>query len=211
MGMITPFEIAPETLPDGITTRITLTLRSEPDDISAQLIEELKALPDTVTLFLQKIVQLDFRVHCPDRSTVSTSISAEIEETHSDSEQLFVTEKTTMSTQGKGSVMKDRKRYMVFQKSLPAMPLEKRRSGIEESKVKIAFPLCLERFQPLIDERGQYISAFLPMCRVAQLPVRRPVSRRVQVADVLSSSYKPTSLPLLAEKVLLTPSGTGNF
>ena len=182
IGMITPIDIDPEDLPSGIT-RITLTFGPGSNDTYTQLIEELNALPDTITMFLQSISELTFIVHEPDQPMVSTKISARPDSSYSNSklQKLVVTENTTKVGEGKDGVRMDiiQKRYMWFQKKLDAMPLEKRRRGMETSKVQLAFPLCSEDVQPLIDQRGQYINAYLPICRVAQIPVRKIVTSNV--------------------------------
>jgi hypothetical protein len=194
IGMITPIDIDPEDLQFGIT-RITLSLGPGSNDTYTRLIEELNALPDTVTMFLQSINELTFIVHDPDQPMVSTRISARSDRSYSNLKlkKLVVTEKTTKAGQGKHGVEVGmiRKRYVLFQKKLAAMPLEKRRRGMETSKVQLAFPLCSEDFRPLIEQRGQHIHAFLPMCRVAQIPVRKPVTSNVSMR--LTSLVRHTS------------------
>ena len=173
LGMITPLRILPEGLPQGITTRITLTFIQEPANIFTQLIDEMEALPDTVTMFLQNIKELEFSVTKPDSQKVSTTIRADVKAVFSDGRRSVVTTKTTTQHQANTTVItsKVQQHYTLFTMLLRGMPMDRRRRGIDDSEVQLAFRLDAQSRTPVIDPDGQYVFSFLPMHKVAQMPV----------------------------------------
>ena len=128
LGMITPLEIPPESLPEGITTRITLTFIQEPANIFTQLVEEMEALPDTVTVFLQTIKELEFIVTKPDSQRVSTTIRADVKAVYPNGRRSVVTTKTTRQHQASKTVITNQvqQHYTVSTMLLHGMPVDKR-------------------------------------------------------------------------------------
>lgn len=51
------------------------------------------------------------------------------------------------------------------------MPFHERRQGRSQAEIELAFPVDSETRQPKLSETGQYVSAFLPIQRLAQLQV----------------------------------------
>ena len=215
LGMITPLEISPECLPEGITTRITLTFIQESADIFTELVDEMEALPDTVTMFLQTIEELEFSVAQPDSRMVSTAVRADVKEEFPNGRRSIMTTKTTTQHQANtpvGTSKVQSKHYTTFKGRVRGMPTDERRRGINDSDVQLAFRLDAQYCTPLVDPDGHYIFSFLPMHKIAQIPVSSLyVLAKKHVLTDESFTYKRISSRSLAERALLTAIGTGGY
>jgi hypothetical protein len=99
LGMVTPLDATPETLPADVTTRITLRYSDEAKQEYSRLLEAIHNLPDTTILFLQRLRSIHIEVtksasqtekisfskrYCKTRTYCYTTCSKEINYTKSE-------------------------------------------------------------------------------------------------------------------------------
>jgi hypothetical protein len=164
LGMVTPLDISPELLPEGVTTRITLRYSDEARQEFARLVEALKELPDTTILFLQKLQTI--HINLPE--LVGQSEKRIIKRQYSTSPlQCNITRLQEFGKLKTSEICT----YLLFRSIKRNMPPHDLREGRSEAKVELAFPIDPNTRQPKLSERGQHVFAYLPVQRLYQLPV----------------------------------------
>ncbi|KAL2862596.1 uncharacterized protein BJX67DRAFT_391165 [Aspergillus lucknowensis] len=144
MGMITPSNEEPESLPQGVKTRITLFLIAAGDfELRAK---ELKEIPDTLLLFLHKLQKLTLEIPL---------LECRISHKRS-SENMGAKVTLTKETNGDD----ERRHYLLENTTLSDLPEHQSRIGIHETELILAFPVDMLS-RPHIEP--QYVYSFLPM------------------------------------------------
>jgi hypothetical protein len=158
LGMITPLNQDHEDLPEGVRTRLTMTLDQENDRCGlAAIYQEFENLPDTLLLFLRKLKFLKVRIEQADSSIVENSYSITAEEGKAKIHCHTATATTTLN-------------FFIARSIAQNMPEEEARAGkegstrITEAEVVLGFPLD-DDGSPMLQQESQYAFAFLPLKR----------------------------------------------
>lgn len=146
MAMITPYIQAPQELPFGVQTRITLWLLDTEEFLTRA--SELQEIPDTLLLFLRKlqvlkieIPTLQYSVSYQRREDVARHLVTLSKHTGDDEQTRFYhTQKTTLSN----------------------LPEHHSRLAQDETDLILAFPVD-DSLNPIIEP--QFVYSFLPMRR----------------------------------------------
>lgn len=154
LGMVTPQEEGYEDLPEGINTRITLTLL-DPSTFE-QRVKDLLALHDTLLLFLTKLRKLSIIIHRPDECT------EEISYTHNLAEGSGVETITKKTTGGPTVTTAGIQRFYVVRRDITNLPPDPVRQQTTKATVVLAFPVDAQD-GPIIER--QHVFAFLPLRR----------------------------------------------
>ena len=161
LGIVTPDNEEPEELPDGVRTRMTLTLL-DPSKFNELLIE-FRAVPDTFLMFLHQLQILSIQFYPLDRAPFSEVYSKW--ETEQDGLYTAFLTKTIRRGQEVDTL---KKKYYTMKSNLHNLPydearLDKQGNSIDQASVVLAFPVD-EDGVPLLEQ--QYTYAFLPLRRV---------------------------------------------
>lgn len=148
LGMITPYEEDHDCLPEGVNTRITLTLL-DPSNFQ-QRADELRALPDTLLLFLHKLQSLRIKIYPRDEK------ATEIMFTHTLHENKLETITKTTTSDGKSTDQNFH--FCVLRRDIRNLSPDEARKN-NEATVVLAFPV--ESQTPIIEK--QLVFAFLPL------------------------------------------------
>jgi hypothetical protein len=151
LGMVTPLDEDYHDLPDGVHTRITLTLL-DPSSFE-QRAQDLLNLPDTLLLFLTKLNVLHINIYPQNESATETKF---IRSAGDDDNSEIITKTTT--TDG-NSTEKDQYFY-VIRKEINNLPRDEARKHTNQATVVLAFPVN-EVDEPIIKQ--QHVFAFLPL------------------------------------------------
>lgn len=169
LGMVTPLDAPPVSLPKDIVTRISLTLSTAARRDYQRLLDAVADLPETTLLFLQKLEEIVI-------STVQESEQVKtlrICKRRRPSESKVIITRTVTQGQDSGhdtELIEDHTFY-VFQHTITQMPEDNRRMGLTSAIVDLAFPIHEATEEPKISEVGQHVFAFLPLERLPQLQV----------------------------------------
>lgn len=166
LGMIAPYWIEPTSLPDGCGTRITLTMSRTDDDFRQELNRAFEDVPDTTLLFLRKI----------ERLTICFEKDEEVIKTHTFARGSSWDGTTRLISVDLDNV-KTSLQYRMRSKIVSVQPKNQadnpNPSAPQSTVVQLAFPLDPAANGPRVSSSGQHTFNFLPMKRMAQLPVSR--------------------------------------
>lgn len=166
LGMVVPHWKDPDSACDhGCGTTITLSFIRNDEEFMQELVSAFKSVPDSTLLFLRKLHKIvisfeygtgTFSEHAFQRSTY-WSKQTRLIETHQQGETKSLL-------------------YWVGQQSVQTLPKDNLGDALssiyQTSIVELAFPLCSSAEKPCISPLGQHVFTFLPMKRIAHLPVR---------------------------------------
>jgi hypothetical protein len=164
LGMVTPLDEPPDDLPTGVTTRITLRFSEEAKAEYPRLLESIQDLPNTTILFLQRLQTFQVNVINRDGRQEKTSFTKK----YGPGRRLCMLTSLKIDDDTK---FRETCKYRLFRTVKHGMPFHERRQGRSQAEIELAFPVDSETRQPKLSETGQYVSAFLPIQRLAQLQV----------------------------------------
>lgn len=165
IGMITPIWTDPaEGQPSHQGTHLKLAFADTSHTFAKKLAAEFEKLHKTIILALRRISR--FEVHFEGVCDRTSSIAFHRQGGMDDK---IIKLETTVSGNF-GDHVSHIAHFMPFSKMIKDLPVDKRRSS-KEKKVYIAFELD-EGGAPLVPTYGQHVFAYLPVQRLAQLPVR---------------------------------------
>jgi hypothetical protein len=165
LGMVTPLDAAPECLPEGVTTRMTMRYSKEAKKEYSRLLEAVKELPDTMILFLRSLRTIHINITDLDSQQDKTTFTKSY-----DTPETCCT--VTRLRESKGIQMSDVRKYLLFHTLQTNMPLDERRTPGKDLDITLAFPIDTTTQQPHLCDQGQYVSAFYPVQRMRQIQVR---------------------------------------
>lgn len=168
VGMIAPHWVDPTPLDGNVRTRITLTMARTDDDFCQELKAAFQGVPATTLLFLRKLKKLIISFQREDIDGLSRSIMRENEWNES-------TRSISVETTG----VKRRFPYRMWSNTFFVHPKSSsdnpHATANHSSRVQLAFPVDASTNQPWTSLDGQHAFNFLPVKRMAQLPVRGTV------------------------------------
>lgn len=164
LGMVTPLDESPDDLPAGVTTRITLRYSEEARAEYSRLLEAIQDLPNTTILFLQRLQTFQVNVTDRDGRRVKTIFTKK----YGPGRRSCVLGCSKIEG---NTTNREVCKYRLFRTIKHGMPFHERRQGRSQAEVELAFPIDPDTCQPKLSETGQYVSAFLPLQRLAQIQV----------------------------------------
>jgi hypothetical protein len=159
LGMVTPLDAVPDVLPADVTTRITLRYSEGAKQEYQRLLEAIQDLPDTTILFLNKLEAFHIELFGSDGQCERTSFIKRYNATRS---------LATICINGTRS---DELTFLLFRNMKQNMPSHERRPGQQNCNIELAFPIYADVCQPKLSNLGEHVFAFLPLQRLAQIPV----------------------------------------
>jgi hypothetical protein len=170
VGMITPiWTDAVSSLPSNVGTRCTLRYSENRDGFYKRLISEFEKLPKTIIFALRQLRRLIVVMESVDDRSRSDQITF-TKDGDLSSEEMRIN--TTVTGQF-GDHRSETTRLRLFQSTIIDLPFESQRTNAT-SDVTVAFEVDSNGL-PVIPSRGHHIFAYLPVQRVPQLHVRRPI------------------------------------
>lgn len=160
LGMVTPFEGTFKRLPNGVRTRMTLSLIQR-INFSQRMGDfvDLMNIPDTFLLFLDKIKKLIINIRLSEGSHRII--------THTHEPGTNGSRSRILKTEQIGRESRDEARYYhVFSRPVQNLPNDKARKN-NDATVVLAFPVDDDDV-PIVED--QFVYAFLPIRKVG-LPV----------------------------------------
>lgn len=184
--MVRPIPNRLDSLPEGVTTRITLWHTQEDARV---LLEELRALPETALLFLRRIQNLRIVIHqmdAPEHGVISREFSKScVPSSAHDGEvvsEAWRTKKISMqlvtltarSHEAGKPDTSELFHYRLMSRTCRDMPEDDKRPGKTKAEVQLAFPVSdATGKHPKISDDGEFVFAYLPMSKKRHLPVRQ--------------------------------------
>ncbi|KAF2637273.1 hypothetical protein P280DRAFT_509902, partial [Massarina eburnea CBS 473.64] len=195
LGMVTPLDTPPESLPPGTSTRITLMLSETTRNEYHRLVGAITEIPSTTILFLRRlqrvetsVTQLDSRlkktVICKNGTSIMTSHGylypdfspEELRTLDYDQGRRFGDQEG--HTGAHGTVSISRTTTQIFDQDKQEETDEtayhvfthivEHMPDRSTAKIDIAFPVDIKEGQPKMSELGQHIFAHLPIQRLPQ-------------------------------------------
>jgi hypothetical protein len=166
LGMTTLLNMPPDTLPVGVTTRITLRYSDKTKKEYSRLLEAVQNLPLSTVLFLQRLCTIHINITGLDGKCEKTSFN--------NTREYYLKPLRCTLTQTKeadGSKNTKRCTYLVFKTTKQNMPHHEYRRGRKEAKVELAFPIDPATQQPKLSDVGQNVFTYFPLQRLAQIQV----------------------------------------
>lgn len=165
LGMVAPHWKSPDTTcDDGQGTTITLSFVRDDDDFMQELVSAFEAVPDSTLLFLRQLHKIVIRNECGIGSPFERSFQRSTD---------WNTQTRTIKTREQNisrSLL-----YWVGREYVKTTPKDNSgdtlSSTSQQSVVELAFPLSPSTRKPYLSLFGQHAFTFLPMKRIAQLPV----------------------------------------
>jgi hypothetical protein len=148
--MVTPYEQPHLDLPANVNTRFTITPRN--DSSFQQRVADIKGLPKTFLLFLNKLKTITMSVHPHNGLAETTSYST--------TESGPTLETIVKTTSNASSVFREEHNFHVARSRIDDLPEDLARPKISTAKVVLAFPVD-DDCEPI--EIQQYTYAYLPM------------------------------------------------
>ena len=150
LGMVTPLNEAYLTVPPGVQTRMILYLRHKKDFESTK--EELRALPNTLLLFLKKLKRLEISIKSRRSRYWTASYSLKQTDSFNSKNRLTITRlEAGTSTEY---------HFWIKKRTVDDMPNHEARPEMDQAEVALAFPLDRDD-RPIM--KNQWISAYLPV------------------------------------------------
>ncbi|KAH8704618.1 hypothetical protein GQ44DRAFT_777898 [Phaeosphaeriaceae sp. PMI808] len=162
LGMVTPLDALPETLPNGVTTRITLRYSDDAKSKYARLVEAVKELPDSLILFLQRLQAIKIKITTEDGTQEAITFTKQ----YDDNRTKCTVHRLLEDAKGTDE---DTCVYLLFSTTKNDMPYHERRKNRKAAKIELAFPVDPDRLQPKLLEQGQHVFAYLPLQRLPQI------------------------------------------
>jgi hypothetical protein len=156
IGMVTPVNRDYETLPDGVTTRLTLHLTHIEDFASRA--RDFEMIPDALILFLSKLGKISVLIFPEEGPTSLVSYERQMNEQN----PLVKVVKASIDHV-------ENSYYHVENRVVSNLPQDESRPGLTEVEVVLAFPLNADS-QPEI--HSQYVYSFLPLGLQKEFNVR---------------------------------------
>ena len=154
MGMITPYFLEHKDLPNGIRTRMTLTLAPTVEvDNLVKHFSDPDHLPDSLLIFLSQINRLTITIHHEAGLKSDTTYSYQ----YKANDQKGVLSKHTLHSSPKETY------YHVQRKRLENLPKDPARENKSWAEVILAFPIDSVSM-PVVEQ--QHVFAYLPMRKV---------------------------------------------
>jgi len=151
LGMVTPLDEDYHDLPEGVHTRITLTLL-DPSNFE-QRVQDLLNVPDTLLLFLTKLNVLRINTYPQNGSATETKFTRFADD---DDNSEIITKTTTID----GNSTEENHHFYVIRKEINNLPRDEARKYTNQATVVLAFPVD-EDDEPIIKQ--QHVFAFLPL------------------------------------------------
>lgn len=205
LGMITPHWTMPVAMPANVGTRITLHLNRKDDGFLKELSNAFADVPDSTLLFLRQLATLSISDEQTERSTISRVFARH--------DKWNAAEKSTyVNINGTTTHLLYKMHQGEFPVASSGATDGENSNELQRTTVELAFPVQQNSGLPSVSDRGQHIFAFLPMKRMAHLPVRNiaAVHSNALIIRLCSSSSKQTSTLRRAVKQSLTKSRTDN-
>ncbi|KAH8586657.1 hypothetical protein B0O99DRAFT_585566 [Bisporella sp. PMI_857] len=152
LGMVTPIDEEYNDLPEGVRTRITLTLLNP--STFEQRVQDLLNLPHTLLLFLVKLDVLEINIY-PEHGHATR-----IKYSHSGDEVGEYLETIVKTTTFNREVNEKALNFFVVRKNVDNLPPDETRKNTNQATVVLAFPID-EEGDALIEQ--QHVFAFLPL------------------------------------------------
>ena len=196
LGMITPHHEDHEDLPNGVRTRMTLTLL-DPNNLE-KLTSEFQEVPDTFLMFLNRLERLSISLHPPTGSPTATLFSKR----EYDHNGLLTTILTKQITGGSIVGSTSEQRYYTMKSDLHSLPSDESRKDkegrdIDYATAVLAFPID-ENESPVLKQ--QYTYAFLPLRRVGfNFLIQSDFVTKADREDVVHSERNEAVLKGVAE------------
>ena len=152
LGMVTPHYVEHEELPQGVTTRMTLSLN--PPSSFTQRRQDFADLPDTLGVFLKKLKTVCIDIDAPSGSRSQSTYSYSY-----DSRTRRGKLAKLVGLSG-GSPQASTQYFRVTQRQVRDLPEDPDRPNTRQADVVLAFPVN-ERSSPVIDQ--QHVFAYLPL------------------------------------------------
>jgi hypothetical protein len=165
IGMVTPLNADPESLPSDITTRITLRLSSQAHADYDGLLDAVAEMSETTIFFLKKLQKIHINTTAIDGGVTRTTFKKQKVGPLSSSVKLIRTVDSGLGTHTNVSL------YRCVSHTINDMPVDEKRNGRTSAQVELAFPVDPGTKQPKISELGQHVFAFLPLQRLPQVQV----------------------------------------
>ncbi|KAF2875580.1 hypothetical protein BDV95DRAFT_278391 [Massariosphaeria phaeospora] len=165
LGMVTPLEAKSETLPHGVTTKITLSFSQTTRVEYQKLLYAVAELPDTTIFFLHRLEKIIF--HTTSQTYETKTIIRKLDMRPAGTVDITKTSTVRIGTEVTSE--SETGAYHVFTHIVNGMPYDERRKGRTTSKVELAFPIDVVTRQPKLSILGQYVFAYLPLQRLPRL------------------------------------------
>ncbi|KAE8452297.1 hypothetical protein EG329_000997 [Mollisiaceae sp. DMI_Dod_QoI] len=151
LGMITPIDELYDKLPEGVGTRLTLTLL-DPSSFE-QRAKDLRTVPNTLLLFLTKLNALYINIYPQNESSTKLRY---ISPTMPDPNMKVITITTTVD----GDSTESSEYFYVAKRRIKNLPHDEARKHTSESTIVLAFPITKDS-EPIVNQ--QHVYAFLPL------------------------------------------------
>jgi hypothetical protein len=151
--MVIPLDSEFEDLPDGVRTRITLSLLRSTD--FAQRRNDLMNIPDTFLLFLTKLRTLFIRI-CPSSGSQETIIHRHEPGSSGQRSKILKTVQNNALEEARD----ESRYYHVVTRYVQGLPADEARKHNDKATVVLAFPVDKDDV-PIVEEQFAY--AFLPL------------------------------------------------
>lgn len=156
MGMVIPLDSDFDDLPDGVCTRMTLTLLRDTD--FPQRRNDLMNIPDTFLLFLNKLKRLTVKIY-PASGSEETIIHQHYPGARGSRSRIS----KSVQDRELAEVEHENRYYHVITRAVQGLPDDEARKNNDKATVVLAFPVN-EGDAPIVEE--QYVYAFLPLRQV---------------------------------------------
>ncbi|KAI4920156.1 hypothetical protein J4E90_002296 [Alternaria incomplexa] len=165
LGMVTPLDAEPVTLPEDVTTRITLRLARDATAEYQSLLNAVASMPDTTLFFLQRLRR--FRVHVTDMDAKELTTTFERIALESPLDRVLIRRQEEFGDE----TTVDESLYRCFTHVVEDIPAHEYREGRRSARVELAFPVDATTQQPKLSESGHHVFAYLPLQRLQQVQV----------------------------------------
>lgn len=165
LGMVTPLDAEPVTLPEDVTTRITLRLARDATAEYQSLLNAVASMPDTTLFFLQRLRR--FRVHVTDLDAKEATTTFERIALESPLDRVLIRRQEEFGDE----TTVDESLYRCFTHVVEDIPAHEYREGRRSARVELAFPVDATTQQPKLSESGHHVFAYLPLQRLQQVQV----------------------------------------
>jgi hypothetical protein len=180
LGMVTPESQEHEELPEDVYTRMTLTL-ADPTKFE-QRVANLLELPDTLLLFLKKLLGITICIHRPNQPLSEIAYSY-----HEDEGSPIV--KLIKVSKAAGGCQETTSLYHIARRQLSNLPTDDTQKRTDKAEVVLAFPVD-SNSAPVIEP--QQVFAYLPLRKVGFNVCETIVGSKYRRLTRSSSSSSPT-------------------
>jgi hypothetical protein len=156
LGMVTPLDMPPATLPRGVTTRITMQYSDEAQREYLKLVEAIHELPDTIIIFLHRLRAIHIDIIGADGQREKRTLNKSY-----DAEPLRCTVK--ISQELSNTITTEECTYLMYRRTKSGMPHHALRKDRSEARIELAFPVDPITQLPKLSTLGQHVFAYLPL------------------------------------------------